>query len=139
MKTFVARMILVLGFACTSFGVQAQVAAEDQIQSVIQGQIDAFEIDDFDTAFTFASPSIQQLFGSVDRFGAMVRNGYPMVWRPKSLSFAELREIEGALWQKLIVQDMNGTLHALDYRMVEIDGKWRISGVQLLPAPDLAV
>lgn len=112
---------------------------EAGIEGTIQSQIDAFLADDFATAFTFASPNIQGLFGSADRFGVMVRNGYPMVWRPEDVQFLELRDLQGRLWQKVMVRDQAGNLHILDYQMIETDAGWRINGVQLLPAPDLGV
>ena len=120
----------------------APVSAQDPssgIQSTINGQITAFQTDDFDHAFSFASPSIQRMFGTASNFGAMVRSGYPMVWRPRSYQFADLREISGVLWQMVLIQDQSGALHALDYRMIQVEGTWRISGVQILPAPDLSV
>lgn len=116
----------------------AQTAASQAIEKTISDQISAFQADDFASAFTYASPSIQGIFQTPDRFGAMVRNGYPMVWRPADVRFGELREIAGALWQKVIVQDSQGQTHVLDYRMQQIEGEWRISGVQLLPSPDVA-
>lgn len=117
---------------------QDAMAPDAGIESTIRSQIDAFRADDFAEAFSFAAPNIQTIFRTPDNFGAMVRNGYPMVWRPSDLRFGELREIEGALWQKVIVQDAEGQTFVLDYRMVEIDGTWRISGVQILPAPELS-
>lgn len=110
---------------------------EAGIEGTIQSQIDAFLMDDFATAFTFASPNIQGLFGSPDRFGAMVRGGYPMVWRPEDVQFLELRDLDGRLWQKVMVRDQSGRLHVLDYQMIETEAGWRINGVQLLPAPEL--
>ncbi|MDD9921406.1 MAG: DUF4864 domain-containing protein [Boseongicola sp.] len=107
------------------------------IENTIQSQIDAFQVDDFEKAFTFASPNIRTLFGNSDRFGSMVRNGYPMVWRPSELRFLELREIAGNLWQKILVRDTNGNIHLLDYQMIQTDDGWRINGVQLLRAPDV--
>ena len=82
-------------------GLALPVSAEKTLQSVpgieltIEGQIEAFLADDFSSAFTYASPNIRELFGSAERFGAMVRNGYPMVWRPDEFRFLELREIDG--------------------------------------------
>ncbi|KUF12794.1 DUF4864 domain-containing protein [Pseudoponticoccus marisrubri] len=108
------------------------------IEGVIRQQMDAFLADDVGTAFEFASPSIQGMFRTPENFGAMVRNGYPMVWRPGDVRFGDLREIGGALWQKVIVTDGAGRTFVLDYRMQQIDGAWRISGVQILPAPDVA-
>ncbi len=139
MRWITGLFAILFGVAVLSGPSLAQTAESAQIQSVIDQQIQAFEADDFDQAFTFASPSIQRLFGGPERFGAMVRNGYPMVWRPADVSFGELREIQGALWQKVIVQDQAGVTHVLDYRMVQVDGAWRISGVQILPSPDVAV
>lgn len=129
------RAILVLVF---SFWSCLALAQDRDIQSVITQQIDAFQRDDFAEAFTFASPTIQGLFGSPERFGAMVQNGYPMVWRPDTVRYLELREIAGNLWQKVMITDAEGTLHFLDYQMKQIDGIWRINGVQILPLPDAA-
>ena len=110
---------------------------EPGIESTIRSQIDAFLIDDFATAFTFASPNIKSLFGSSERFGQMVRNGYPMVWRPGELRFLELRDIDGALWQKVMIRDQAGEFHMLDYQMIEGPEGWQINGVQILRRPDV--
>ncbi|MEC3861939.1 DUF4864 domain-containing protein [Mesobacterium sp. TK19101] len=118
--------------------VWAQDSAAPGIEATISNQMEAFLADDVDRAFTYASPGIRGFFRTPDRFGSMVREGYPMVWRPKSFTFGELREINGVLWQKVIVQDADGALHALDYRMIQTDGDWRIDAVQMLPAPDLS-
>ncbi|MDP5217367.1 DUF4864 domain-containing protein [Ruegeria sp. 2205SS24-7] len=133
MRHLILSLILGLGL---SLSAQAQ---NDEIQSNIQAQIDAFKSDDFATAFTFASPSIQRLFGTPENFGAMVRNGYPMVWRPADVRFLELREVAGQLWQKVIITDAAGNLHVLDYQMVDFENGWKINGVQILDAPGSAV
>ena len=109
--------------------------AEPGIEGTIQSQIDAFLADDFVTAFTFASPNIQGMFGSPERFGSMVRSGYPMVWRPGEVRFLELRDVGGQLWQKVMIRDQQGQLHVLDYQMVQSEGLWKINGVQVLRAP----
>lgn len=108
------------------------------IESVIRRQMDAFLADDFAAAFEFASPSIRNMFRTPENFGAMVRNGYPMVWRPGDVQFGDLRDLSGALWQKVIVTDADGRTHVLDYRMQMQDGQWRISGVRILPQPELS-
>ncbi len=109
------------------------------IEANIQAQIRAFQTDDFVTAFTFASPSIQSLFRTPENFGAMVRNGYPMVWRPADVRFLELRQIGGFWWQKVMVVDADGRVHFLDYQMVQLKDGWKINGVQLLQSSDPAV
>lgn len=116
----------------------AQSVPEADIRGTIQSQIDAFLADDFGTAFTFASPGIQNMFRTPENFGAMVRNGYPMVWRPSDVRFLELREINGVLWQKVMVRDADGGTHILDYKMEQGDEGWRIDGVQVIPAPQVS-
>ena len=59
-----------------------------------QREFTPFLQDDFATAFTFASPNIQGIFGTHQNFGQMVRSGYPMVWRPADVQYIELREFQ---------------------------------------------
>ncbi len=112
-------------------------AQEEPIRNTIQSQIDAFQADDFARAFTFASPTINQMFGTPDNFGAMVKQGYPMVYRPSSVEMQDLREIAGNLWQRVRIIDQAGAGWYLDYMMVETAEGWQINAVQLLPAPDV--
>ena len=118
-----------------SLWASVSVAQERDIQAVITQQIEAFEVDDFAQAFTYASPNIQGFFGTSERFGQMVMSGYPMVHRPDAVRYLELREIAGNLWQRVMITDPAGVIHMLDYQMKMIDGMWRINGVQILPAP----
>ncbi|MCH2251262.1 MAG: DUF4864 domain-containing protein [Cognatishimia sp.] len=118
-----------------SLWASVSVAQERDIQAVITQQIQAFQVDDFAQAFTYASPNIQGFFGTSERFGQMVMSGYPMVHRPDAVRYLELREIAGNLWQRVMITDPAGVIHMLDYQMKMIDGMWRINGVQILPAP----
>jgi hypothetical protein len=102
------------------------------IEGVISDQLQAFRADDFATAFTFASPTIKGMFGSAENFGRMVTQGYPMVHRPDSVTMLELREVAGALWQRVMITDAAGVTHTLDYQMVETPEGWQINGVQIL-------
>ena len=126
----------VLLAACLALPAAAQ---EAPIQDTIQGQIDAFQADDFARAFSFASPTIKGMFGTPENFGMMVKQGYPMVYRPSDVEMQELREIAGNLWQRVRVVDQAGRAHLLDYMMIETPEGWQINAVQLLPAPDIGV
>lgn len=131
-------LAIALAFLVASEGRAAEVLPrEPGIETTIQSQIDAFLVDDFAKAFTFASPNIKSIFGSPDRFGQMVRQGYPMVWRPGEVRYLELREISGALWQKVMIRDQAGGIHLLDYQMINTGDGWQINGVQILRAPDV--
>ena len=107
-------------------------AQEAPIEGTIRAQIDAFLKDDFATAFGYASPGIQAMFGTPDRFGRMVVQGYPMVHRPAEVRMLGLESREGQLWQKVMITDAQGRLHILGYEMVETPDGWRIDGVVLL-------
>lgn len=122
-----------------SVGLYAPANAQGtEIEANIRAQIEAFQADDFDSAFSYASPTIQQVFRSPENFGAMVKNGYPMVWRPAELRFLDLRDVAGQLWQKVMITDAKGHVHVLDYQMVNLEGIWKINAVQVLEAPGIA-
>ena len=114
-------------------------ANKAEIQKTIQLQINAFQEDDFGVAFEFASPNIQRIFKSSKRFGIMVSQSYPMVYRPADVRFLELETIQEEFWQKVQIQDRQGRYHIMAYRMVSVDGRWLINGVQLLPSEEIGV
>ena len=108
------------------------------IEEVIRDQLGDFVARDVEGAWEHASPMIQGMFGSPGNFGTMVEQGYPMVWDNRDPTFAELREEGGRPVQTVRVMDPEGRLWLVDYRMVELDGVWRIDGVFVRPAPELA-
>ncbi len=112
-------------------------AQEEPIRNTIQSQMEALQADDFARAFTFASPTIKGMFGTPETFGAMVKQGYPMVYRPSQVQMMDLREVAGNLWQRVHVVDQAGAGWYLDYMMIETAEGWQINAVQLLPAPDV--
>lgn len=107
----------------------------DAIQSVIERQIAAFLRDDLDGAFAFAAPNIQRRFGDPRNFGKMVRDGYPMVWRPARYEMLQLIETRSGLVQLVLFEDTAGRLHEAGYLMELVDGAWRIAGVHLRRRP----
>ena len=129
MKQFLAAVLL---WVATTGVVQAN----DDVKAVISSQIDAFLQDDFVTAFEFASPMIQGMFRSPERFGNMVRNGYPMVWRPSDVEFLSTEERGGATIQNVRILDADGRLYLLEYEMIETDAGWLINGVRVQEAGD---
>jgi Domain of unknown function (DUF4864) len=124
----------VLLAVCLALPVAAQ---EEPIRNTIQSQIEAFQADDFARAFTFASPTIKGMFGTPENFGMMVKQGYPMVYRPADVQMMDLREVAGNLWQRVRITDQAGAGWYLDYMMIETAEGWQINAVQILPAPDV--
>ena len=105
---------------------------KEDVQAIINGQIEAFQKDDFVAAFTYASPSIRSMFGTPENFGKMVQRGYPMVWRPKEVRFLDFESTPAGLMQSLQIVDQAGKVHYLRYLMVSTSKGWKISGVQFI-------
>jgi Domain of unknown function (DUF4864) len=127
------RMILIAVLALTG-GAQAQ---QDEIIATIDGQLQAFIARDAEAAFSYASPTIQGLFGTPDNFAAMVATGYPMVWTPSDPQMLDLRDVAGSLWQRVHITDSQGRGWVLDYQMVQTEEGWKINAVQVLPGVDV--
>ena len=117
---------------------QEVLAPDPEIEATIAGQFDAFRAEDVEGAWSFASPNIQGIFGSVENFARMVEQGYPMVWAPGEVDFIDLQSFGGLLVQRVQVIDQAGNAHYLGYQMVRTEGGWRINGVQVLQAPDVS-
>ncbi|MEO1193820.1 MAG: DUF4864 domain-containing protein [Pseudomonadota bacterium] len=128
-----------LALTLAAFFVIAGPARADQaapIQAVIEQQLEAFQRDDAETAFSFASPRIQQQFGTAARFMTMVRQGYDPVYRPISRAFQDAQFDGNRAVQEVLLQDRRGKTWLAIYLMQqEEDGSWRIAGVRLVEAP----
>lgn len=113
----------------------ADVARADEAsdaQAVISDQLEAFSRDDWTEAFTFASPLIKEMFGTPERFGQMVRGGYPMVWRPATVQFVETTGEPPRLIQRVLFTDLEGRIWVARYEMIQLSGgAWRINGVSI--------
>lgn len=109
-------------------------------EAVIEGQIAAFARDDGRAAFAFASPDIQQQFGTAERFMEMVRAGFQPVYRPRSYSFEDPIRIDDMPAQPVRIIDRDGRGVIALYRMQrQDDGSWRIAGVTLHPIAERGI
>ncbi|EAQ26508.1 DUF4864 domain-containing protein [Roseovarius sp. 217] len=126
---------LILSLAL-ALGLAAPLRADEGAQAIISAQIEAFLAQDVARAYGYATPFIQQKFGTPEQFGAMVRDGYPMVWKPSDVIFLDAKDIAGKLWQSVSLRDATGAGWIVEYEMVETPDGWRINGVRVTPAPD---
>ena len=105
------------------------------IRGTIERQIQAFRADDGAAAFAFADANIQSMFGNPERFMAMVRQGYAMIYRPRSYAFGDAKTDGDVIAQIVEFDGLDGTSAvALYYMARQQDGSFRIAGVELLPA-----
>lgn len=131
------RSLLFVAAFVVLTGQGAAQDAGDGIKGVIAAQIEAFERDDLEEAFGYASSTIRTLFGTPDRFGEMVEQGYPMVRKPSSVRFGSTSTRNGREYQTVVFQDSAGHFHALEYEMVPSGSGWKINGVRFVPMPDV--
>jgi hypothetical protein len=113
------------------------VTAEDvkAVRAVVEAQLAAFAADDAKRAFSYASPSIREMFGTPDRFMAMVRAGYPVVYRPAGVIFLNPVWVEGQLFEGVQLTDADGSVWLATYRLErQPDRSWRISGCDVQPS-----
>ena len=103
------------------------------IQSLITGQIQAFQRDDGTAAYGFASPTIHSLFTSSDEFMAMVKSGYLPVYRPQSVTMGPIVDSDIGPLQKVFVTGPDGKNYIAVYSMQrQPDGSWLINGCSLV-------
>lgn len=111
------------------------ITPEDRatIKAIISEQLQAFQQDDGDRAFSFASPSIQQQFQTPQRFLKMVKTAYPPVYRPRSVVFETLAIADGQWVQSVLLMDSAGdVVRALYLMNHEPTQGWRIGGCLLV-------
>lgn len=106
------------------------------VRAVIQAQLDAFAADDAEAAFSFATPAIQQRFGSAERFLFTVREAYPAVYRPASAYFMAPMRVGSEVVQQVRLVDADGAVWVALYTLErQPDRTWRIQGCQLSRSP----
>ena len=126
-----ASLLIAIGLLTGWTSAKAQDAGK--LQSIISSQIEAFRIDDANTAFGFASNTLQKYFQTPERFMDMVKRGYKPVYRPQQFSFGKLTNEAGGKPTQIvqIVDELGNTWTALYVFERHSDGTWRIASVSL--------
>lgn len=130
------RFLTMIAMALAALGAHVRAVAgpldepeASKVREVIVAQLSALALDDADKAFETATPEVRAAIGSSNRFLAMVRAAYPMVYRPSSVSFLKPEEEDGSVLQMVEIKDGDDkpwlALFALERQP---DQSWRISG-----------
>ncbi len=125
---FLVLLLFVVHLKVAVFADEGGTAME-AVRYTISSQIDAFKQNDVKKAYTFAAPNIQAQFPSPDIFGLMVRNGYPIIWKPKSYKFTTFKDLGNRCIQRVLFQSYNGSLESYDYILEKNGSVWKIAGV----------
>jgi hypothetical protein len=136
------RALFAAVFMICALGRALAASETDQsaIRGIIQDQIEAFKRDDAVRAFSYATPALQNMFGSQERFMAMVKEGYKPVYRPRSYTMGEFKDTPDGTSLSVQIQDLEGMDWVAIYTLEQQpNGTWRISGCYLAKAPEQAV
>ena len=99
------------------------------VRNVIEAQLAAFAKDDAAKAFSFAAPNIRSSLKSADKFMAMVRASYSVVYRPASTLFLPAQVDGLQALQKVQMSDTKGDTWVAIYTLEkQKDKAWRITG-----------
>jgi hypothetical protein len=116
----------------------APAAAADDVtaaQAVVRAQEQALAHHDAASAYSYAAPTIHQLFPQADIFMTMVESQYAPVYRHRSFEFGEARTEGGWVAQRVHIIDANGEAWEALYTLEQqADGSYKITGCTLLKA-----
>lgn len=137
MRRISLAFFLVLSTLTAAFAGDAEVKAA---QSVIDGQLKAFQAGDGNRAYSFAAPSIKRMFPSAEMFMGMVETGYQPVFKPQSYRFGEAQEMSGtSVAQRVMIVGPDGKEYEALYQLeLQPDGMFRITGVSLRASQSLS-
>ena len=128
-------LLFALAFIFIGNSFAITIDEENEIKSIVNQQLEAFKNDDFEKAYSFASPTIKKMFSSPEVFKKMVIGGYQAVYRPQSIKIGSVEIIKGVATLKVYLVDPNGEFVTANYLMEQQeDGEWLIGGCILSKA-----
>ncbi|MBX3586674.1 MAG: DUF4864 domain-containing protein [Ramlibacter sp.] len=137
LQRFALVLWLVTGSLCATAAppAMAPLPAADvkAVRATVQGQLDAFAARDAEKAFSYAAPSMRERLGSAERFMAMVRAGYPVVYEPAHVAFLIPEALpDGTVVQRVQMTDQRGDAWLATYTLQrQKDKAWRITGCEV--------
>ena len=103
------------------------------IRQLVEKQLQAFQQNDGNTAFSLTSPTIQQKFQQTESFMAMIETKYHALVSPRSIMFRGFTLISNYPALVLMIMDRDGNLAQGVFIMQhQPDYSWRIHGYELM-------
>ena len=134
-KIFNYLQILILSFLIQNGAYAITASDEEKIISVVSAQLQAFQDDDFEKAYSYASPTIKTIFPDYKKFRDMVVGQYQAVYRPKSINIGSVSTEGGVPFLEVYLVDPDGIFVTAIYSMQQQEnGSWLINGCFLSQA-----
>jgi len=108
-------------------------ADERAVRDAVQGHLAAFAADDAVLAFSWAAPNVRQALGTAEGFMAMVREAYPVIYRPASVAFLRPQNRDGRVVQRVQMLDAAGEAWLASYFLQRGGKGWLITGCVVVP------
>jgi len=105
----------------------------DSIKTLIKQQLEAFNANDYEVAYQYASRDIRSVLSRTE-FEAMVRTGFPQIARSRKSTFGNIILSNDGTRAEAIVH-VTGVDHItviVRYELVREKGKWKNNGVVVL-------
>lgn len=117
---------------------QENATGDAEFRAVITQQMQAIAHGDFISAYAKITPNVQRIFPSADLFMEMVRGGYPAVYHHKFFGFGDAGvDPNGRPYQTVEILGSDGAHYSAIYFMErQDDDSWKISGVEMVKAPE---
>ena len=126
-KGLILPFLIVLLISTSAFSLTDK--DEQEIISVVSQQLQAFQDDDFEKAYSYASPTIKTIFSDYKKFRDMVVGQYQAVYRPKSINFGNVTTQGGTTFLEVYLVDPDGIFVTAIYTMQQQeDDSWLING-----------
>ena len=134
-KIFNYFQILILFFLMQNGAYAFTASDEEEIISVVSAQLQAFQDDDFEKAYSYASPTIKTIFSDYKKFRDMVVGQYKAVYRPQSVNIGSVSTEGGVPFLEVYLVDPDGIFVTAIYSMQrQENGSWKINGCFLSQA-----
>jgi len=128
--------VLLLVSALPAWAQKSMPVPKEATEPVMR-QLEAFRRGDFDTAYTFASSEIKELFDR-SAFEQMVKTGYPEIAQSTFATIgASAVAPNGHVYLSVKIRGANGNSIEAFYELVLESGQWKINGVTAKPDPGL--
>tara|TARA_B100001750_G_C15465274_1_gene576652 strand:- start:886 stop:1335 length:450 start_codon:yes stop_codon:yes gene_type:complete len=111
-----------------------------EIQNIIKKQIDAFTRNDYETAYSYASDEIKNMFADKKIFKNMIISSYSILINPKNVIFEKPMLLDkNMVAQKVKIIGINNLeVYAVYTVTKNTQQQWRIAGCVLIKNEEIA-
>lgn len=132
-KVAATVIFLLLGVAPAASAEPFTLDDAKAVRRVVESQLEAFAQDDAAKAFSYAAPNVREAVGSPAGFMAMVRRGYPVVYRPATVAFLKPDGQDDDVIQRVHMTDAGGQSWLAIYGLQrQADKSWLITSCNVV-------